>query len=162
VIAGKQAMRAASGLEPNVLVMSKKVFENLLLSAEVSNVFQYTNPIQSGTMEGQRRVLAQYLGVDEILVGGAIKDSAKKGQSFSIADIWDDEYVGLVKTASGMNLREPALGRTFLWTGDSPSIITTESYREEQTRSDVYRVRQNVDEAFVFTNACYLLGNITA
>jgi hypothetical protein len=36
----------------------------------------------------------------------------------------------------------------------------TESYREEQTRSDIYRVRQYTDEAFVFTGAGYLLSNI--
>ena len=63
---------------------------------------------------------------------------------------------------SGRDLREPCLGRTFLWTADSPQNIVTEQYREEQSRSTIYRVRHSVDEAFVFTGAGYLLSNITA
>ena len=59
--------------------------------------------------------------------------------------------------------REPVLGRTFLWTADSPQNLVVEQYREEQTRSEIYRVRHHVDDdAFIFTGAGYLLGNITA
>jgi hypothetical protein len=161
VMAAKGAMRAASGLTPNVIAFSKKVFDLLMVTAEITAAFRYTNPIELGSEEVQRRLLAQYFGLDEVLVGGAIKDSAKKGQSYSITDIWDDEYAGLFKVSTGgLDLREPCLGRTFLWTGDSPQMLTAESYREEQTRSDIYRVRNNVDEAFVFTGAGYLMGNI--
>jgi hypothetical protein len=159
----KAAMRAASGLVPNVIAMSKKVFDNTLMIKEITDAMVYTNPLQIGGEEAQRRILAQYFGVDEILVGGAIKDSAKKGQSSSIADLWDDEYIALLKIGSGgQDLREPCIGRTFLWTADSPSNLVTEQYREEQTRSNVYRSRHNVAEAFVFKGAGYLLGNITA
>lgn len=157
----KQAMRAASGLVPNVIAMSKKVFDTAMMIAEITNAFQYTNPIQIGGEEVQRRLLAQYFGVDEVMVGGAIKDSAKKGQATVIADLWDDEYIALLKVSLGGNdLKEPCIGRTFLWTADSPSNLITEQYREEQSRSEVYRSRHNVAEAFVFKGAGYLLGNI--
>jgi hypothetical protein len=59
-------------------------------------------------------------------------------------------------------MREPALGRTFLWMPDSPTQLTVDQYREEQTRSNIYRVRHNCDEVVQFTGAAYLLGNITA
>lgn len=160
---GKQAMRAASGLMPNVLAMSLKVLENLLLTAEITDALKYTNPIELGGMEAQKRVLAQYFGVDRILVGNAIYDAGKKGKAMSITDLWDDEYLGLFKVSTGgKDLKEPIVGRSFLWESDSPQNLTTESYREEQTRSDVFRVRHNIDEAFVFTGAGYLLSNITA
>ena len=161
VEAGKIAMRAASGLEPNVIAMSKKVFTYLMLTAEITTAFRYTNPIEIGGMEAQRRLMAQYFGVDEVLVGNAIKDTAKKGQVFTLGDIWDDEYVGLYKRSAGGNdLREPVVGRTFLWTADSPGNLVTEQYREEQKRSNIYRVRHNTDECFIFQGAGYLLGNI--
>lgn len=163
VTAGKQAMRAASGLKPNAIVMSTKVFDNLLLTAEVVNALKYTNPIELGGVEIQKRLLAAYFGVDRILIGDAIKDTAKKGQSASLSDIWNPEYVGLFRISyGGPDLREPSIGRTFLWTGDSPTIVTVESYREDAKRSNVYRVRNNTDEKFIFTGAGYLLGNITA
>lgn len=161
IMAGKLAMRAASGLDPNVVAMSRKVFDTLMMTAEVTSAFRYTNPIEIGGYDAQKRLMAQYFGVDRVLVGGAIKDGAKKGQAYSLADLWDDEYVGLFKVSGGgQDLRDPCLGRTFLWTGDSPQNVVTESYREEANRSNIYRVRQNTDEAFVFTGAGYLLGNI--
>ena len=127
VTAGKIAMRAASGLAPNVVAMSLKVFETLLLSSELKDAFKYTNPLEIGSVDAKKRLLAQYFGVEQVLVGGAIKDGAKKGQSFSISDIWDDEYVGLFKVSNGgADLRDPCLGRTFLWSADSPDNLVTE------------------------------------
>jgi len=159
----KAAMRAASGLMPNVLAMSLKVFNNLLMTAEIATAFRYTSPIEIGGFDAQKRLMAQYFGVDKVLVGDAIRDTAKKGQSFSLTDIWDDEYVGLFKaSAGGSDLRDPCVGRSFLWTADSPSNLVSEQYRQEEIRSNVYRVRQNVDEALVFGGAGYLLGNVTA
>lgn len=158
----KIAMRAATGLLPNTIAMSWKVFQNVLNAAELRNKLQYTTPIELMPEDAQVRILSNYFGLN-VLVGNSIKDSAKKGQSFSITDIWDDEYVLLAAVSSGgRDLREPCLGRTFLWTGDAPSNLVTEQYRDETVRSNIYRVRQNTDEAFVFTGAGYLLANITA
>lgn len=163
VQAGKTAMRAASGLVPNVLAMSKKVFDNALLSAEITDALKYTNPIELGGEVVQKRILAQYFGVDRIFVGNAIYDSAKKNIDMNITDIWDDEYVGLFKVSDGgLALKEPVVGRTFLWTEDSPQNLITESYRDESVRGDIYRVRHNTDSKFIFTGAGYLLSNITA
>lgn len=157
----KEAMRAATGLTPNALVISHKVFSSLLVCKSITDALQYTNPLQINSEEAQRRLLSQYFGL-EVLVGNAIKDGKKKGQSYSISDIWDDEYAGLFKlSAGGQDLREPCLGRTFLWTEDSPSNTVTEQYREDKIRSNVYRIRHNVDECFIFTGAGYLLSNIT-
>jgi hypothetical protein len=47
-------MRAASGLEPNVLVMSKKVFDQLCLAKQITDCFRYTNPFEVGTEEGKK------------------------------------------------------------------------------------------------------------
>ena len=163
ISAAKTAMRAASGLMPNTMVVSQKVLENILLITEIKDALKYTSPIEIGGLEAQKRILAQYFGINRILVGGGIEDTSKKGKSFSLTDIWDDEYCGLFKVAAGKDLKDPALGRTFIWTADSPNIITTESYRQDEIRSDVYRVRHNVsNEAFIFTGAGYLLSNITA
>jgi len=161
VDAGKDAMRLASGLLPNALAMSLKVFNTVMRTAEIKDVLKYTNPIEMSGFEAQKQMMAKYFGVDQVLVGNAIKDTAKKGQAASLGDIWDDEYCGLFKvSAGGADLRDPCLGRTFLWTEDSPNNLVTEQYREEQKRSNIYRVRHNVDECLVFAGAGYLLGNI--
>jgi len=144
------------------IAMSYKVFLNLINTTEVLTALRYTNPIELGGLEAQRRIVGQYLGLDNVFVSNAKKDSAKKGQSKSLADVWDDEYVFLFKRGDGASLRDPAVGRTFLWTADSPQILTVDQYREDQSRAEIYRVRQSVDTKILNVGAGYLLSNITA
>lgn len=161
----KQAMRAASGLVPNAVVMSLKVFENVMNTSELRTYLQYTSPHLVLGMEAQMDTLARYFEVDRVLVGGAVYDSANKGQAKSIADLWDDEYISLCRVAtqaSARNLQDPSFGRTFLWEADSDDPVVVETYRDEPIRSTIVRARHHVDEAIVFTGANYLLTNITA
>lgn len=162
VLTAKKAMRAATGILPNTMVITWTVAQNLMACKEIRDKLQYTTPFETMTEDQQLRVLSNYFKLN-VKVGNAIKDSAKEGQSFSLAEIWDDEYCLLAAVGSGgRDLREPCLGRTFLWTADAPSNLVTEQYRDDKVRSEIYRVRQNTDEAFVFTGAGYLLSNITA
>lgn len=163
VKAGRAAMRAASGLEPNVVVMSKPVFDNLMVTAEIKSAFQYTNPIEGLSREVKRRLAAQYFEVDEVLVAGGMYDAAKKGQSTSLTELWGTDYVGLYRVAGSESpdLREPVVGRTFLWEEDSPELFVTEQYEEPQTRSQVYRVRQHTDERLVFAGAGRLITGVS-
>ena len=159
----RNAMRAGSGLKPNTIAMGWVPFRNVMNTAEIKDALKYTNPVELGGEEAQKRILAQYFGVDSILVGDSQHDVAKKGQAHSLADIWDDEYVHLLRVSDGgMRLREPVYGRTFLWYEDSPQIVVVETYREEQRRADIVRARQHIDEAVIFAAAHYKLGNITA
>jgi len=141
---------------------SMKVFMNLLKVTEFLNAFHPTQPIEKLPLTALRGVMAQYLGLNNLYVSNAKKDTAKKGQSTSGADIWDDEYFLLFHRAQTMDMREPALGRTFLWEKDSPGMLTVDQYEEPQTDSNIYRVRHNCDEVVQFTGAGYLLSNITA
>lgn len=156
-----KAMRDSVGLEPTGLAISWQTFQNILMCAELKDYLKYTTPYLIDTIEGQKKVVAQYLGLQEVQVGNAIYDSAKKGQKLTPANIWDDAKGTLYVGSQNLNdLRQPTLGRTFLWTDDTPENLLTESYREEQIRSDVIRVRQYTDEAYVCTSAGYVLTNL--
>jgi hypothetical protein len=157
VLAGIELMRATYGVKPNLMVISEGKKNDLLLTAEITDALKYTNPIELGGMEAQLRILAQYFGVDKVAVAGSQSDGAKKGQALSLSDIWTGTVCGLYRVASGRDLKEPSIGRSFLWEGDSPENIVTEQYRAESNRSDVFRARQNVGEEFIFTGAGYLL-----
>lgn len=147
---------------PDSVAMSLKVFENLINTAELKEALKYTNPVELGGLEVQRRVVSQYFGLDNVFVSNAKKDTAAKGKSSTVVDIWDDEFVLVFKRAEGGSLKNPALGRSFIWTPDSPNVLTTEQYREDASRSNIFRVRHNMDEVVQFaTGAGHLLSNIT-
>jgi hypothetical protein len=170
----KLAFRTQCGMLPDALVIAYSTFEDLKNCDDVVNRLKYTFPgMDINRMSSAQ--LAAVFDVPRVIIGGSVYDSAKKNKTASITDVWNKEYAALVKIASGgADLLEPGLGRTFLWTEDSPTNAIVEQYREEQTRSDIFRVRHHVDEAFMksyddtgaavsdIAAACvYLISNVT-
>lgn len=135
------------GLKPNALILGFDTFENLKLNTAIKAAIQYTKEL---TDEQLARMIGPVLGVNRIIVGEAVYNSAKQGQAMSGAFVWPDDYALLaVLPTDGKDLKQPALGRTFLWTADSPENVTVEEYREEQTRSDVFRARHYLEEKVI-------------
>jgi len=157
----RKLMRDTIGLEPNILNISWDTFQDLIVSKELAEHMKYTQAYLTAPLDAQISILSQYLGIAQLNIGNAIYDSAKKGQKLAPANIWPDDKASLmVGPSNSMDLKEPTLGRTFLWTDDSPQNLTTESYRDETKRSDIIRVRQNTDEAYVFEAAGYVLTGL--
>ena len=145
---GIGAFRKQCGMLPNALIISYTTYLALQVADQIVDQLKYTFPgIDVSNLNIQQ--MARVLGVQRLLVGGAVYDSAAKGIDTTIADIWDDEYAALVLTSSGRDLTRPCVGRTFLWTEDSASNPIVEEYREEQIRSDIYRVRHHVSEELI-------------
>lgn len=161
VKAGKKAIRDKTGLIPNTLIIAYSTFLDLGLCAQVIDRIKYTNPnVQAGEIPAS--LLAQFFGVQQVLVGGAIMDATAKGKSMVTAtDLWSKEYAMLCYVSGSNDLMEPTLGRTFLWTEDSPEMLNVETYREEKVRGDVVRVRHSTDEKLLHVECGYLLSNIT-
>ena len=93
--------------------------------------------------------LSDLLGVRQILVGRGIYNTAKEGKPFANADIWNATYVMVEVIGNPNRLADPSVGRVFLWTADSPENATVEQYRDDASRSDIFRVRQHVDEIVI-------------
>ena len=132
------AAKLAMLIYPDSVAMSLKVFENLINTAELKEALKFTNPVELGGLEVQRRVVGQYFGMDNVFISNAKKDTQAKGKSSVVVDIWDDEFVLVFKRAEGGSLKNPALGRSFIWTPDSPNVLTTEQYREDASRSNIF------------------------
>ncbi len=170
---GILSFRSACGMLPDALIIAYSTFLKLKNCDQIVDRLKYTFPgIDINNMNSQQ--LAAVFGVPRVLIGGGVYNSGGKGLDAITADIWSNEHAALVKIASGPDFSIPGIGRTFLWTEDSPQNPIVESYREEERRSDVFRVRHNVDEALmqskdddgnVVSNiaaACvYLFSNIT-
>lgn len=157
---GRKAIHDACGLEPDTLIIAYGTFLHLGLMSQIVDRLKYTNAeVKRGDIPAA--LLATAFGVERVLVGKGRYNSAKKGQTAVLADIWDDEYAMLCVTNANRDLKKPCIGRTFRWTKDCPDNVLIESYREEQTRSTIIRARQHTDEEILLTAAAYLMDNIT-
>ena len=163
VEAAIQAIYDGSGLWGNALIVNRKVFRNL---RNCDQVIDRINSAGAGNASKPSDVtaamLAQVFDLEKIIVAGTSKNGANEGQTASPAQIWSGEYAMVAKVATTNDFREPCIGRTFHWGVDGSSIGgTIETYRDEAVRSDVVRVRHDVDEVMLYPQAGHLLSNIT-
>jgi len=154
VRAAREQVRQNCGIEPNSLILSKANMDRLIANEEVRKAIQYVARLTEAEI---LNAMADILGVKRIIVGRAIYNTAKEGKAFQGADIWSDDFVMVTVTGEGQRLSDPTMGRIFLWTADSPENATVEQYRDDSARSDIFRVRQHVDEMIVDPYFAHLL-----
>jgi len=130
-----------TGVTPDALIINKQALYSLTKNTEIIARFPGAMAITRQMIEAN---LAAIFGLDELIVGGGIYDSAKQGQDFSASKIWSNMYATVAKIQKGSTKTEPGLGRTIIWEGISGAdeVQPVLQYREEQTDSDVFKIKQ--------------------
>lgn len=175
VDAARENIRKNIGLMANTLVLTQPILNTLSIHPKLQDVFKYT---VGGILQEQK--LAQYFGVDEVVVARNVIATNNEGQTFTPADIWGN-LVCLAHVEPGQDLLLPNFGRTFFWNaftseitpqtggtgpgmavggGAEPLAIT--SYRDETVKSDIHRSEHYVDEKITAPNAGFTLSGIIA
>ncbi len=154
VEAARQKIRALTGLLPDTMVINAAKTTNFSLNTQIKDTAKFTMPITPAVLAGY---LPELFQIPRIIFAGAVKNTADEGQDLTSGDIWSGLYCWLGVTARTQSLQEAAVGRTILWDLDSPSNLVFESYREEQTRSDIVRARQFTDEVIFDASFGHLL-----
>jgi hypothetical protein len=161
--AAVQACWGRSGLWPNAMVINRKVFRNLRNCAQIVDRLKYQGfqDVRASSITVQ--ALAQVFDIPNLLVAGGAKNTANEGATASISSIWSDEYCWIGRIAETQDFREPCVGRLFHWAQDGSELRgRVEEYRDETVRSNIIRVRHQVDEVELHTACNQLLSNITA
>lgn len=144
---GKEAMRE-NGVVPDTLAMSYPTFldltQNSVIKTQIFNIF----PDAAKTGQVGIEHLKTYFDIENIVVAGAMKNTAKKGQNASLSDIYGSTYALLCKTATG-DISEPCVGRTFLWNEGASEEVIVEEYYSDEVRSKILRVRHDSSEALL-------------
>jgi hypothetical protein len=139
------------------------VFRNLRRCDEVTDMIASSGA--GSSIEPSKitaAVLASVFDLRYVIVAGGARDTANEGQAVSISSIWSDEYAMVARIAETDQIEEPCVARTLHWGEDGSTIGgTIETYYEDQSRGDVCRVRHEVEEKIIFTEAGHLLSNIT-
>lgn len=128
------------------LLVTNTDFQNILSNTELRDRVKYTTRIP-GMQDQQAQLVAEALGLKEVVVATAGYNTKNKGVAPVISGVWTAGRAFLYLAADeGASLETPCIGRTILWTGDSPELPVVETYRDETVRSNVLRVRGDLDE----------------
>lgn len=138
----------------NTMVMNRDIFD-IIRRSDLMAKFLF-GPLGGG-QQITSNMLGQAFGIPTVLIADATYDSSKKGQTSTPDYIWNNDYIW-VGNVQGGDFSAGGAGRTVVWTGDASSLFVTETYRSEQNRSDVIRVRQHTDEKVISTPSGTLIG----
>lgn len=150
-----------SGLQPNTIVLNDVLLRYFKLSAGVTDILKFSG-IDDPKNLGPATLVDYFKesGIRQVLVPSARYNSAKQGQAVTFSKVWSTDKVGLFRVPETMDLREPCVARTFMWTADGAGEGgTIEQYPWEPNRSDVIRCRIDCDEKLIYAPLGYILTN---
>lgn len=134
-----------TGVLPNILQVSWPTYQHLVQCKRVQEAVYaiFPDAMKSGTISITQ--LSAYLDI-EVVVAGAMRNTANKGKAANLADIWTDTQALLCRVApAGSDIVEPSIARTFLWNEGAGGEIIVEDYYDEPTRASIIRVRHDID-----------------
>lgn len=151
------AIGLAVGRKPNVLALSEPIWNALRMNANVRGLISGAQSLSAAAVSAAQ--LAGYLGLEEIIVGSAVYDSASEGQADSLAWVWG-KYALLFYRPPSPGRKQISLGYTFAWKAfDSGKAQFVDRYYWQPTKSDVVEVHKYYDQKIIDVNAGKLFSN---
>ncbi|MBT9144606.1 MAG: hypothetical protein DDT42_00448 [candidate division WS2 bacterium] len=148
---GRNIINSATGLDPNTLVLSREVFNQLKNHPQLLERIKYT---QKGVVTAD--LMAGIFDVENVVVAHALHNSARKGAPVTLVRLWGRHCL-LAYVEKNPGIRKVSLGFTFSFTKRR-----TRKYRHERNIGDVIRVSEDRDEALVAASCGYLIRNAVA
>lgn len=148
---GREYVVGLIGREPNVIVMGRNVWTDLRHHPDLLDRIKYTS---TGVMTPQ--LLGQLFGVQKLLIGNAIYDSAAEGATSSYSYVWGKHlWIGFVPPNPGLMV--PAAGYLFTWKNRQ-----VETYRLGPEKTEFVRVEWHYDSKVTAADAGYLCKSCVA
>jgi hypothetical protein len=155
----KEAIHAATGMDPNVAIIPRAVMVVLRTHPTIVGQFVYTAG-NGGVISDEQVALA--LGVDKIIIAGTQTNTANEGAAAVISQLWGYSVILAVVNPTN-DIKAINFGRTFNWTspeGSSSSGVGIYQYKEDPRDSIVVRARQYTDEKLTGATAGYHLSSV--
>lgn len=138
-------------VQPNTIVIPKTVFSRLAVSTKLGNWVRGQLKGNAEMPVNAANIAASFAdyGITRVLIGRARYNSAKKGQTKSMTQVWPVTYVWVGRVDPNPSLAMDAgAAYTLTWNAEG-GLFVSESYRAEHRRSNMVRVRQNTAEKVV-------------
>lgn len=159
----KRTIRENTGYEPNKLVLGRAVYDTLLDHPSIIDRIKYGQTAPGAAMTSAQ-ILAQLLGVDEVLVMNSIENTAKEGQTAAHSFIGGKRAL-LCHSATSPGLMTPTAGYTFSWTGfmgAGNEGNRIRQFRLEQLGVDRVEIDMCFDMKMVASDLGFFWNNIVA
>ena len=134
-------------MKPNKLLIDFGTYNSLKEESTVLDKIKYT---ERGVLT--KELLAAILELDEVLIGEAIKSTAKEtksGTDFTAANIWEKNAgkgsAFLFHSPSAMGLKTPSAGCQARVAYENGAVRRTTTWREAAEHQDVYEVAEETD-----------------
>ena len=152
---GMQTVHSAIGVNPNILILGKKVWDKLKHHPSFLERVKYS---QKGVIT--KELLAALIGVDRVIVGGAYYVNSVEGQTETTAYLWGKDAI-LAYVNPRIAPKMITLGLTYTW-----KKMQTKRLRgtDEEDRQGTYVRVGNMyyDQQLVSAVAGYLLKAVVA
>lgn len=146
----------AVGVAPNTAIMSWKVKDMLRYHPDLMDNLGYKYDRPGGLSDAE---LARALDVDRLLVGSAVYNSAKQGQTDVIAPVWGKNIIFAVCPASAAK-NQVSLGYRMQQFGDSRRVFKNAA--DSPPNSTLIQVDDSYQQLLSKVTAAYLIKNAIA
>ncbi len=148
---GKEAIRAATGKRPNVLVLGPIVFARLRQHPQIRDYIKYANREVATTA-----ILAEFFGVQQVIVG----DGVQATDAGVLSDIWGRHAIlAYTEMATLANLGAPTFGYTYNLSGYP---LVEEPYFDRQHKTWFFPVTRSEAPVIAASSAGYFIQNAVA
>jgi hypothetical protein len=140
---GKLAVLAATGFDPNTLILGPRVYSILREHPAFVDRIKYTSAETVTT-----GIMARLFDVDRVLVAKAVKATAEENAASQTYDFMHGKHALLAYVAPNPNIRSITAGGTFMWKGISQGLgatVNINRFRMEQLKAD----RLEIEVAYV-------------
>lgn len=179
----REKVKSNCGMAPNTVVMSDSDFINCMRTQRIEGLLKYDAmelllSIQGGrnteVVNSAASALASLFQVDKVLVGRSFKSTTDKGQATAFSRFWTAGRVMVCHSnddgmAGDLEAAMPNIGRTIFSTKNGEPLpgsddagygsLIFDEYREEQTRSSIFRPRNKRQVKILHVEAGHLLIN---
>lgn len=132
------------GLERLSLIVNQTNLNRMLANEDLRERSIY---VAEATRAQLIQSIAAKIGLKEVVVGSAVRNTANKAQAFASGPVWSSNYVMLaVLSDNPSDFRQPTIARTILWQRSTPDIFTVDQFRDDDREGTVYRVKSDTDE----------------
>lgn len=146
VLVARKAIHAKIFKEPNVLLLGKEVYDALIDHADIVDRIKYS-ALGVATTE----LLARIFNVQQVIIGAAGYESAREGQTSSMAYIWG-KYAWLLYVAPRPGIKQISFGYHF-----QDKLRVVDKWYDKEREGTWVRVHDSYTREIVSADCAYVI-----